>query len=216
MTYEIKHDEKIEKRGNFFNSLVKIDLALFAIVVLLLTLKLTRTFFPGIGLSLIVTFGLMAVFSIFFAFSDKLIFDIKNVLLQIAINITCSILTLGVLFSLFFWPGAGVLTNIGFFSALGCLAWLTGLTGKHVYGFANFQNKALLTKLLFFFMLGAWFELTSPLEVYKQVNSHGNDPVSVRLYEQHLADPEDETKRNAVWEYNRSKKVFYFNDKKLL
>jgi hypothetical protein len=197
--------EKPEPRVIFYQRFKGIELIIFSLNTVLLALRLSGLHIVGTAIFLILSAGSEAILSFLFAYSDNLIYDIKSrALLRIG-NLASSVLTLGILFCVQFWPGGGLMLKVGGVLSLFSLIWTAAALKKQVVNFENFYNKALLAKLLFFTLLATCLMFTPPVELYKRVSIHGSDPVAVRLYKAHIKDPENEEKSEAFYQYVRSK-----------
>ncbi len=181
------------------------EIVFFTVSLLILVLKFNRIFFTGLPILSILFLGGLAILSFWLIFTGKYIYDIKNDYLQGFIGFACSALSIGILFSLQFWPGAVAVSKIGVCIALVSLVWISATVGKKIYAFDNFNNRMLLAKLVSFTLVGIWFVLTPPLEKFKQVHRKGDDPVAIRLYVETLQDPASEAKKEAYIKYIRSK-----------
>ncbi len=191
-------------REEFFNKFKNIELIIFVVAVLAVLAKITGLHFPKLSLILISTLGACSVFTYLFSFSGEIIYENKNPKLLMILGLGSSVLMIGTLFSIMFWPGGRMFLIAGFFASVFSLIWIAATMGKQTFGFTSIYNKALLVKIIFFSSIAAW-ALISPLEFYKQVSVNGNDPIAVRLYEEHINDPKNTAKTKAYFEYTNSK-----------
>jgi len=165
----------------------KAELILVSIVVIAITLKLFTI--PGGSILGILS---MALLSMLYLAVSFLLFKAKGTsqtLLSVATGFTFSILTIGILFTLMFWPGASVMMLLGIVSTF--IITIISLI-KNSSNESPFY-KGILTRAAIFFLLGVTVFMIK--DNWYIENQYADIPEYIEAYKKAQADPDNEELR---------------------
>jgi hypothetical protein len=197
-------NSKLSPKEQFYARFKKVEIALLAISLFAILIKVSMVYILFLNAVLIISLSSLSIFSFLFAFSEDLIYDIKNKQLALLMGLASSLLALGCLFAFMFWPGGRVFTLGGLVLGFASLVWIVVTLEKQTFGLESIYNKMLLAKILILGAFGIWIVLSSPIERFKQFHLCGKDPKAVQLFVDHIDDIENIEKRNAYLLYIRS------------
>ncbi len=204
-TKSMETNQQLAAKEEFYHRFKKIELIVSAIAVVAVSAKISGLHFPGLSPILIVSIGSSMMFTGLFAFSGTTIYENKKPVLVTIACLACSLLMVGTLFSIMFWPGTRMFIIVGLSLSMLALIWIAAGLGENIFSLTSIYNRALLLKIVFFGSIAAW-ALSSPVELYKHASVYGKDPIAVRLYEAHIKDPQNSAKTQAFYEYTKSKR----------
>lgn len=197
------HNRELSPKEQFYARFKKIEVILLLISLATILIKVSMTYVPFLDMILITALGSLGIFSFLFAFSENLVYDIKNNQLALLMGLASSLLALGCLFAFMFWPGAQIFTRAGLGLGLASLVWIAATLEKQTFGLESIYNKMLLLKILILGTFGIWIVLSTPVARFKQFHRCGQDPKAVQLFTDHIDDIKNMEKRSAYLKYVR-------------
>ncbi len=196
-------NRELSPKEQFYARFKKVEIALLLISLFAILIKVSMVYVPFLDMILITALGSLSIFSFLFAFSENLVYDIKNNQLALLMGLASSLLALGCLFAFMFWPGGRVFTLGGLVLGFASLLWIAATLEKQTFGLESIYNKMLLMKILILGTFGIWIVLSTPVARFKQFHRCGQDPKAVQLFTDHIDDIKNMEKRRAYLKYVR-------------
>ncbi|AXG74072.1 hypothetical protein DVK85_07370 [Flavobacterium arcticum] len=165
----------------------KAELILVAIAIIAIGLKISHV--PGGAVLGILSMGLLSMLYITLSF---LLFKAKGTLqtlFSVATGFTFSILTIGILFMLMFWPGASFMTLIGSISV--SIVIIISLI-KYSSSKLPFYKSILLRSVILCLICATIFMIKDNWYIE---NQYGDIPEYIEAYKKAQADPDNEELR---------------------